>query len=298
MHKGIWMSTWIALLFAAQLSVAASPSAEVSWESLKSRGDSAFNEEQWDAAELQYRKALRRSERDGASAADRADLYNQLGRALYQTDQLAAAQKFYQRGLDLLASSDSAESDTAAATWFNLGHVQAEMGQIQEAEYAYTRCAEIERKTLGKQSADLAVTLAQLGSLLVNNKQYKRADPILAETVAIRREIDDPETAESVKDWAINRYWLSDYEKATELAHEAIERSATLPKIKGLSFNVLAMSYEAKQEYAKAGAHYRYALRILRDALGFEHSQFKTVAGNYADMAIDYDPAWGPEAPE
>jgi len=58
------------------------------------------------------------------------------------------------------------------------------------------------------------------------------------------------------------------------------------------------MSHEARDEFGPAAANYRHALRLLRDALGFQDEQFKSVASNYVDLAIEHDPAWAVEAPE
>ncbi len=296
------MSTLIAMLFAGHLAVAAQPAAEVSWETHKERADSAFAEEKWAVAERLYRQAITSARDAQVDLSTRADLHNQLGRSLYEADQLAQARKVYQRGLDLHQRGGSGDSSDAAAIWYNLGHVLADLGNSDDAESAYRKCAQLERVALGADSLELAVTLAQLGNHLTNAKDYVGADEPLAEAARIRQAQGDALTATSLKDWAINRYRLSDYEQAIALAKQAIELSsggaAEAAKVRGLSFNVIAMANESQGNYRAAGANYRHALRILRDAVGFQDDNFQSVAGNYADMAIDHEPGWGVEAPE
>ena len=290
------MSILLAFLFAGHLMVAAQPAENVSWEQLKERADSAFAEEEYRVAQGQYRKAIQAAK--GASLSEQADLHNQLGRTLYEMDQLAEARKVYQRGLDLHSRAGTAETADAGAIWYNLGHVHGDMDQVKEAEFAYQRCAEIERAALGADSLELAVTLAQLGNYLANQKDYSKADQYLAEAAGIRKKQGDAQAGETLKDWAINRYRLSDYERAIALARDAIELSGEDEAVRGLSFNVIAMSHEARDEFGPAAANYRHALRLLRDALGFQDEQFKSVASNYVDLAIEHDPAWAVEAPE
>lgn len=296
------MSTLIAMLFAGHLAVAAQPVAEVSWETHKERADSAFAEEQWAVAERQYRQAISAARNAQVDMSTRADLHNQLGRSLYESDQLDEARKVYNRGLELHQRGGSGESSDAAAIWYNLGHVLADLGNSDEAESAYRKCAQLERAALGADSLELAVTLAQLGNHLSNAKDYVAAEEPFAEAAGIRQSQNDAYAATSLKDWAINRYRLSDYEEAIALANQAIELTskdaADADMVRGLSFNVIAMANESQGNYREAGANYRHALRILRDAVGFQDDNFQSVAGNYVDMAIDHEPGWGVEAPE
>lgn len=296
------MSTLIAMLLAGNLAVAAQPAAEVSWETRRERADSAFAEQQWAVAERQYRQAIKAARESQVDLSTLADLHNQLGRSLYEADQLGEARKVYKRGLDLHQRGGSGDSSDAAAIWYNLGHVLADQGDRDAAESAYRKCAQLERQVLGADSLELAVTLAQLGNHLVKAKDYAGADEPLAEAARIRQAQGDTLTATSLKDWAINRYRLSDYEQAIALANQAIELSSAGgskdAKVRGLSFNIIAMANESQGNYRAAGANYRHALRILRDALGFQDEHFQSVAGNYADMAIDHEPGWAVEAPE
>ena len=71
-----------------------------------------------------------------------------------------------------------------------------DLGRLDEAELLCRECLEIERKTLGPEHPEVAISLNNLGKLLRSQGRLDEAEPLFRQSLEIRRKALRPEHAE------------------------------------------------------------------------------------------------------
>lgn len=129
---------------------------------------------------------LKQGDRPGAVAAGRkgveldpdfAVAHLNLGIALREQQDLAAAIVHLKRAVAL---------DPDFVNMFTLANAHEKQGQHDLAEPLFRRCVALVREQFGAESTEYAGQLAMLGSNLLYQKQYTRAEPLLRECLKIR----------------------------------------------------------------------------------------------------------------
>lgn len=218
---------------------------------------------------------------------DVAGILNNLAVLHRNFNQYAAAEKEYQKALDiqrkLAEDNPDAYLGDVAMTLINLGNLHKGLNHYDAAGEKYQEALNIYKK-LAKDNpdvylGDVASTLNNLGNLHSNLNQYDAAEKEYQEALNIRRKLAKDKTntfwadaATTLNNIGLLHYNLNQYAAAENEYQEALEIRRKLAKDNPDAFmayvastlnNLAALHYNLKQ-YAAAENEYQEALEIRR----------------------------------
>ncbi len=175
----------------------------------------------------------------------------------------------------------------------HIGNYSRARANFADAEHHLNRARGIREKTFGKDHADVAETLNNLGWLLSDQGRYRDAEQMIKSALEIRETTlgsEHPDTVMSLNNLALLYHSQGRYPKAEPLFLRALEiRKKTLgdehPDT-ARSLNNLAGLYEALGHYQEAEPLFLRALGIRKKKLGDEHPDTAT---SFNNLAVLYD---------
>uniref|UniRef100_A0A9R1SLE2 Nephrocystin-3 n=2 Tax=Cyprinus carpio TaxID=7962 RepID=A0A9R1SLE2_CYPCA len=151
------------------------------------------------------------------------------------------------------------------------------------------RALQLEELTLGKDSADCAKTLNELGVLYYLQNNLDAAKMFLTRSLEMRQRVlgpDHPDCAQSLNNLAALHSERKEYESAEELYERALDirKRALAPDHPSLAYTLkhLAMLYKRRGKLEKAVPLYELALEIREKSFGPKHPSVATALVNLA----------------
>jgi len=205
-----------------------------------------------------------------------------LGDALFKNGQRDEAMAILRRNLDAVAQRDNQASAAMVEALRALGGVESVHGDIQVAEQRLRMAIEMHQALNPDLAVDAALLAAQLdnqlAAILLRDRRFEEAEPILASSYAVQAAILGPldqRTHEVRKNWAFVLRMLKRAEAAERELTALLEDERSLyqgPHIHiAYTLGHLANLASDRQDYEKAIQLWQQAEAEARAALGDQH---------------------------
>lgn len=250
------------------------------------------------AAEAHLRRAL---ELSGAAGAARAETLLAFGGALKEQGRHDEALSAYHEALALYTALHGADSLTVAETLNALGQAHFDRREYAQAQ-PYLETALALRERLGAADRERANSLANLGSLLREQAQLAKAEPLLVRALELRRRVlgaEHPHTLVSLNKLALLRRAQGRHTEARALFEEYLDLGRKVLGAAhahvGVALNNLGLTLYDEGDFASAAAHFAQAVDVYRQSRGPTHPQVAGALVNWAgalERQGDFAAAW------
>ena len=228
-------------------------------------------EGQYQRAEPLFRRVLAmRRKALGEDNVDVAAAFANLGECLYLENKDVEAEANLRAAL---AIERRHKPDQGAGTRNYLALELERKGAYPEAQTLLREAAEIEKRTLGRDSPDYARTLHNLASSYIDAGDLQDAEPQLREALAIRRKIlgnNHPDLFYGLNNLSLVLLTKGDWKGAEQFAREglALDQRVLAPNHPQIAsaHNGVARVLEAEGKLSEAEQEYGQALDVLRAA--------------------------------
>uniref|UniRef100_A0AAR2JN28 Nephrocystin-3 n=1 Tax=Pygocentrus nattereri TaxID=42514 RepID=A0AAR2JN28_PYGNA len=242
-----------------------------------------------------------------------AQSLHQLAGVYIQWRKFGNAEQLYKQALEISENAYGAEHCSVARELDSLSLLYQKQNKYEQAEklqkrsikirqkmarqkghmYGFTllrrRALQLEELTLGKDSADCAKTLNELGVLYYLQNNIDAAKVFLMRSLEMRQRVlgtDHPDCAQSLNNLAALHCERRDYESAEKLYERALDirKRALAPDHPSLAYTLkhLAMLYKRRGKLEKAVPLYELALEIREKSFGPKHPSVATALVNLA----------------
>ena len=233
----------------------------------------------------------------GNGSVELASALSGLGECLYLEGKDGEAEPILREGL---ATYRHNGPNVGSETRNYLALLLERKGQYADAVQLLREAVEIDRKTVGTDTPQYAVSSHNLASALIDLGNLTDAEARLRETLAIRRKVlgnDHPDLYYSLNNLAFVLLNEGNWEAAEPFAREALALNLRVlgqghPQLAGAR-NGLARIFEAEGKFADAEQQFRLALDTLRAAnqadgwsaaqIGLNLAMLELDRGHYAD---------------
>ncbi|XP_013868832.1 nephrocystin-3 isoform X2 [Austrofundulus limnaeus] len=223
------------------------------------------------------------------------------------------AEQLYKQALEISENAFGAEHPSVARELESLAVLYQKQNKYEQAEklkkrsvkirqktarqkghmYGFTllrrRALQLEELTLGKDSADSAKTLNELGVLYYLQNNLDAAKVFLTRSLEMRQRVfgpDHPDCAQSLNNLAALHTERREYETAEDMYERALEirKKALSPDHPSLAYTLkhLAMLYKRRGKLEKAVPLYELSLEIREKSFGPKHPSVATALVNLA----------------
>ncbi|XP_038144904.1 nephrocystin-3 [Cyprinodon tularosa] len=238
---------------------------------------------------------------------------HQLAGVYVQWKKYGNAEQLYKQALEISENAYGAEHVTVAQELESIAMLYQKQNKYEQAEklrkrsvrirqktarqkghmYGFTllrrRALQLEELTLGKDSADCAKTLNELGVLYYLQNNLDAAKVFLTRSLEMRQRVlgpDHPDCAQSLNNLAALNTERREYETAEDMYERALEirRNALSSDHPSLAYTVkhLAMLYKRRGKLEKAVPLYELSLEIREKSFGPKHPSVATALVNLA----------------
>ncbi len=205
------------------------------------------------------------------------------------------------QGASRVESEFSGEPQLQATLFDNIGRAYLGLGLYDKAEPLLQRAYDLKRKTAGD-TLDTAATEDGLATAIRLSFQYKRAEPLFRNALAIRQNklaANDPMVAASMSNLGECLYWDAQNQEAESLLRTALEiQRRQQPQSAPLSAteNYLSLVLQRKGQFSEASQLLRDALAIDGRVDGTDSPSYANSLHNLAGTLIDAGDLSGAEA--
>ena len=159
-----------------------------------------------------------------------------------------------------------------------IGEAYRDLGLFLEAERQMRQSLSLRQRALGRDHADILISIQGLGGVLVKQSKFAEADKLLTQVLAARsrtRGDDAPETVSVMNDLALAVGGLGDYTRSEQLLVRVLEIQLRVLGEQNpdtlSAMNNLAVVYTNQGKYPEAEQLYQRAYEVKRRFLGEEH---------------------------
>ena len=187
------------------------------------------------------------------------------------------------------ACADALSPTASGRILDHIGNYLRARADFADSRRHLIRAREIRENVFGKEHADVAETLNNLGWLESDQGRYQDAEPLIKDTLEVREKVlgpDHPDTAMSLNNLAVLYQAQGQYTKAKPLFKRALE---IREKVLGpdhpdaaLGLGNLATLYRAQGQYTNAEPLYKRALEIHEKVFGPDHPDTAMSLNNLA----------------
>uniref|UniRef100_A0A7N6BIA6 Nephrocystin-3 n=1 Tax=Anabas testudineus TaxID=64144 RepID=A0A7N6BIA6_ANATE len=238
---------------------------------------------------------------------------HQLAGVYVQWKKYGNAEQLYKQALEISENAYGAEHASVARELESLAMLYQKQNKYEQAEklrkrsvkirqktarqkghmYGFTllrrRALQLEELTLGKDSADCAKTLNELGVLYYLQNNLDAAKLFLTRSLEMRQRVlgpDHPDCAQSLNNLAALHTERKEYETAEDMYERALDirKKALSPDHPSLAYTLkhLAMLYKRRGKLDKAVPLYELSLEIREKSFGPKHPSVATALVNLA----------------
>jgi tetratricopeptide (TPR) repeat protein len=170
----------------------------------------------------------------------------------------------------------------------DLASIYQSQQKYNQAEKLFQEAIEINKKTIGTNNIDFAISLNNLAIVYRLQKKYTEAESLFQEAVKIGKnsgETNHPNYASALNNLAVLYRFQGNYSKAEMLYLEAIEVSKKSVGIHHPNYATglsnLAVVYYVQKRYRKACPLFEEACKILQKTFGKNHPDTKLVITSF-----------------
>ncbi|XP_030612785.1 nephrocystin-3 isoform X2 [Archocentrus centrarchus] len=238
---------------------------------------------------------------------------HQLAGVYVQWKKYGNAEQLYKQALEISENAYGAEHASVARELESLAVLYQKQNKYEQAEklrkrsvkirqktarqkghmYGFSllrrRALQLEELTLGKDSADCAKTLNELGVLYYLQNNLDAAKVFLTRSLEMRQRVlgpDHPDCAQSLNNLAALHTERREYETAEDMYERALDirKKALSPDHPSLAYTLkhLAMLYKRRGKLEKAVPLYELSLEIREKSFGPKHPSVATALVNLA----------------
>uniref|UniRef100_A0AAX7V2V3 Nephrocystin-3 n=1 Tax=Astatotilapia calliptera TaxID=8154 RepID=A0AAX7V2V3_ASTCA len=238
---------------------------------------------------------------------------HQLAGVYVQWKKYGNAEQLYKQALEISENAYGAEHASVARELESLAMLYQKQNKYEQAEklrkrsvkirqktarqkghmYGFSllrrRALQLEELTLGKDSADCAKTLNELGVLYYLQNNLDAAKVFLTRSLEMRQRVlgpDHPDCAQSLNNLAALHTERREYEAAEDMYERALDirKKALSPDHPSLAYTLkhLAMLYKRRGKLEKAVPLYELSLEIREKSFGPKHPSVATALVNLA----------------
>ncbi|KAF0028028.1 hypothetical protein F2P81_019115 [Scophthalmus maximus] len=238
---------------------------------------------------------------------------HQLAGVYVQWKKYGNAEQLYKQALEISENAYGAEHASVARELESLAMLYQKQNKYEQAEklrkrsvkirqktarqkghmYGFTmlrrRALQLEELTLGKDSADCAKTLNELGVLYYLQNNLDAAKVFLTRSLEMRQRVlgpDHPDCAQSLNNLAALHTERRECETAEDMYERALDirKKALSPDHPSLAYTLkhLAMLYKRRGKLEKAAPLYELSLEIREKSFGPKHPSVATALVNLA----------------
>ncbi|XP_076617698.1 nephrocystin-3 isoform X2 [Chaetodon auriga] len=238
---------------------------------------------------------------------------HQLAGVYVQWKKYGNAEQLYKQALEINENAYGAEHASVARELESLAMLYQKQNKYEQAEklrkmsvkirqktarqkghmYGFTllrrRALQLEELTLGKDTADCAKTLNELGVLYYLQNNLDAAKVFLSRSLEMRQRVlgpDHPDCAQSLNNLAALHTERREYETAEDMYEKALDirKRALSPDHPSLAYTLkhLAMLYKRRGKLEKAVPLYELSLEIREKSFGPKHPSVATALVNLA----------------
>ncbi|KAG7525130.1 nephrocystin-3 isoform X1 [Solea senegalensis] len=238
---------------------------------------------------------------------------HQLAGVYVQWKKYGNAEQLYKQAMEISENAYGAEHASVARELESLAMLYQKQNKYEQAErlrkrsvkirqktarqkghmYGFTllrrKTLQLEELTLGKDSADCAKTLNELGVLYYLQKNLDAAKVFLTRSLEMRQRVlgpDHPDCAQSLNNLAALHTERREYETAEDMYERALDirKKALSPDHPSLAYTLkhLAMLYKRRGRLEKAVPLYELSLEIREKSFGPKHPSVATALVNLA----------------
>ncbi|KAF3703658.1 Nephrocystin-3 [Channa argus] len=238
---------------------------------------------------------------------------HQLAGVYVQWKKYGNAEQLYKQALEISENAYGAEHASVARELESLAMLYQKQNKYEQAEklrnrsmkirqkiarqkghmYGFNllrrRALQLEELTLGKDSADCAKTLNELGVLYYLQNNLDAAKVFLTRSLEMRQRVlgpDHPDCAQSINNLAALHTERREYETAEDMYERALDirKRALSPDHPSLAYTLkhLAMLYKRRGKLDKAVPLYELSLEIREKSFGPKHPSVATALVNLA----------------
>ncbi|XP_028290480.1 nephrocystin-3 isoform X2 [Gouania willdenowi] len=242
-----------------------------------------------------------------------AQSLHQLAGVYVQWKKYGNAEQLYKQALEISENAYGAEHASVARELDSLAMIYQKQNKYEQAEklrkrsvkirqktarqkghmYGFTllrrRALQLEELTLGKDSADCAKTLNELGVLYYLQNNLEAAKVFLTRSLEMRQRVlgaDHPDCAQSLNNLAALHTERKEYETAEDMYEKALDirKRALSHDHPSLAYTLkhLAMLYKRRGKLEKALPLYELSLEIREKSFGPKHPSVATALVNLA----------------
>jgi len=202
-----------------------------------------------------------------------------------------AAQKHFERALQLRRSTLGEKNVDTLTTMENLADVYRLEGKYSLAEPLYTKAIEIGRRVLGEGNPNTLDSLNGMAGLYMIQGKYQLAEPILTKILDTSRRLqggDDPKTLSAANNLAVVYWYEEKNQEAESLLNSSLEAYRRVlgdehPDTLNTMSN-LATLYDTVGKFPQAESLETKVLDIQRRVLGPEHPRTLNTLANLGSL--------------
>ena len=207
---------------------------------------------------------------------------------LYGSGDCEAALSLGEKAAEMLYSQEARKAELAAA-FVTQGLCHKRLGHAAQAERLYRLAIDIQEKTAGADSPELAITLDNLASLYAENGRLSEAEQLRLRALQIFKATLDPaspDIATALQNLAVLYQFQERFPEALEKFLEALPIADKTygpgSREVGAINDNLGGLYRTLGQLDKAEPHYLRALSIFEKIFGHEHPDTALALQNYA----------------
>jgi tetratricopeptide (TPR) repeat protein len=226
-----------------------------------------------------FSQALEAQQVEDAKGTEVATTLNKMGNLCYEMKDFAAAMNYYEKGLELERSILAANHPHTIITLTNIAHIHKQLGQHEHALKAYISVFNMQSRTFGGESLNVAETLSSIGLMQYHLRDYESSFESYQEALRIRRHCfgtdDHPDVASTLNSVGLVLFKQGLLDLAKKCFGESLRiRTQLLGKDHRdtaiLWYNIATIYFEMGEDDL-AIEMYKETLRVERKSLGGDH---------------------------
>lgn len=224
----------------------------------------------------------------------RAKLHRALGDAYAALGIPRAAEKHFEKSIELWRGQRTADHETMFDLLANLGNMLHNQQKCAAAEERYREALSVARERIGTDSTKFGTGLLNLGTVLARRAKFEEAERLEREALELfrrHRGTTSREVAVILNNLSELMRALGRMDEAERMSREAVEirrgDAAADPREIGVSVNNLANLLTATGRYREAEPLQQEAVQIFKQGLGDEHPLTVTAIHNLANTLLN-----------
>lgn len=226
--------------------------------------------------------------------AELGELYSALGGHFYQIAVFDSSHIYYKKAEQIFLNNFGKESPPLAATYYNLGVLEFDQGNLETSDSLYSLSLQLYIKLNGELDAQTATTQNELASVLRHSGKFEEAEKLYKKALDTRIKIfgnNHPDVAHTLNHLSRLYYNQELYERAEPYVRQSLEIRKKLyddihPEVSA-SKSSLAGVLMGLKKYKEAEKMYESAYNASMKKFGESHPYTPAILGNLGSALME-----------